>query len=167
MSNRPDRLSIDAIDHRLLALLRDNARLPVTSLAHALSLSRASVHARLARLERDGIIQGYTLRLGEAYDRRLVRAHVMLKIAPKAARAIERQLLAMAELTALYAISGEHDMIALLEADGVVELDQVLDRIGAIDGVERTTTSILLAAKSARGGAAGTWGEMGADASSA
>lgn len=151
MSDLPDRASIDATDRHLIMLLRQDARLPITSLAHALGLSRSSVYGRLERLERDGVIAGYTVRLGADYDQRLIRAHVMLKVAPRLSQAIERKLVAMPELIALHAISGEYDMIAVVEAEGVAALNSVVDRIGLLDGVEQTTTSILMATKMVRG----------------
>lgn len=150
MSNGADK-ALDVIDRRLLALLRENARLPITSLAHAVSLSRASIHSRLARLERDGVIAAYTLRLGADFDRRLIRAHVMLKVAPKLSRTVERDLAGMTELVALHAISGEFDMIAIIEAEGVAALNDVIDRIGESEGVTDTTSAILLSTKVQRG----------------
>jgi DNA-binding Lrp family transcriptional regulator len=144
-------MPVDPVDRKLIILLRENARQPITSLAHALGLSRASVYARLQRLERDGIIAGYTIRLGADYDQRLIRAQVMLKVAPRLALALEGKLIALPELVALHAISGEYDMIALVEAEGVAALNDVVDRIGLLEGVDKTTTSILMATKMLRG----------------
>jgi DNA-binding Lrp family transcriptional regulator len=144
-------MSVDAADRRLIALLREDARQPITSLALALHLSRASIYARLQRLERDGVIAGYTVRLGGDYDQRLIRAQIMLKVAPRLTQALEQKLIAMPELIAIHAISGEYDMIAVVEAEGVAALNRVVDRIGLLDGVEKTTTSILMATKVVRG----------------
>src|SRR6185437_7362502 len=95
MTRKIDNVSLDALDERLLALLRDDARRPVTALARELRLSRAAVYARLGRLEKHGPIAGYTVKLSSDYDRRLIRAHVMIKVLPKLARPTERQLAAM------------------------------------------------------------------------
>ena len=146
-----DKMSIDPVDRQLIALLRADARQPITSLAHALGLSRASIYARMERLERDRVIAGYTVRLGADYDERLIRAQVMLKVAPRLSQALERKLIAMSELIMLHAISGEYDMIAVVEAEGVSALNDVVDRIGLLDGVEKTTTAILMATKMVRG----------------
>ena len=151
MTSKNDKVGIDALDRRLIALLREDARQPITSLAHALGLSRASIYGRMERLERDGVIAGYTVRLGADYDERLIRAQVMLKVAPRLTLALERKLMAMPELIVLHAISGEYDMIALVEAEGVSTLNDVVDRIGMLEGVEKTTTSILMATKVVRG----------------
>lgn len=144
---RSDDTGLTEIDKQLLSMLRQDSRQPVTKLAQDLGLSRATVYARLSRLEEEGIIEGYTLRLGANYDRRLIRAQVMIKVQLKQAKATEEALAAIAELSALHAISGEYDLIAVIEAETVGELNQLIDRIGALDGVERTTSSILLATK--------------------
>ena len=144
---KSDEHGLAEIDRQLLSMLRQDSRQPVTKLAADLGLSRATVYARLSRLEEEGIIQGYTVRLGADYDRRLIRAQVMIKVQLKLAKATEDQLAAIAELSALHAISGEYDLIAVIEAETVSELNALIDRIGALDGVERTTSSILLATK--------------------
>ena len=147
MTTKNDTMSLDALDERLLALLREDARRPVTSLARALKLSRAAVYTRLARLQKQGPIEGYTLKLSPGYNRRLIRAHVMIKVLPKLSRATERQLAAMPALTALYTVSGEHDLIAMVEAEDVGKLDALIDAIGSLEGVEKTVSSILLSSK--------------------
>jgi DNA-binding Lrp family transcriptional regulator len=144
---KSDDQGLTDIDRQLLAMLRQDARRSVTRLASDLGLTRANVYARLSRLEEEGIIQGYTVRLGSDYDRRLIRAQVMIKVQLKLAKATEDELAAIAELSALHAISGEYDMIAVVEAETVSELNALIDRIGALEGVERTTSSILLATK--------------------
>ena len=144
---KSDEHGLTDIDRQLLSMLRQDSRQPVTKLAADLGLSRANVYARLSRLEEEGVIQGYTVRLGSEYDRRLIRAQVMIKVQLKLAKVTEDELAAIAELSALHAISGEYDLIAVIEAETVSELNSLIDRIGALDGVERTTSSILLATK--------------------
>jgi len=142
MTSRPE-----DIDPQLLALLRADARRNVSELATALGVSRTTIYSSIERLERQGTITGYTVRLGEDYDRSLVRAHVMIKLYPKATLVTQDQLMTMPEVAALYAISGEYDLIAMLEAQHVNRLNDLLDTIGAMDGVERTTSSVILATK--------------------
>jgi DNA-binding Lrp family transcriptional regulator len=147
MTGKDDIMTMDGLDERLLSLLRENARQPIATLARALSLSRSGVYARLSRLEKMGPIQGYTVKLRADYNRRLIRAHVMIKVLPKLSRATEQQLAAMPALTALYTVSGEHDLIAVVEAEDVSKLDTLIDEIGSLEGVEKTTSSILLSSK--------------------
>jgi DNA-binding Lrp family transcriptional regulator len=71
---------------------------------------------------------------------------------PKAAREVTRKLARLPELRQLSSVSGEFDYIALLRADSTARLDALLDEIGDIDGVQKTTTSVVLAVRVDRGG---------------
>jgi DNA-binding Lrp family transcriptional regulator len=150
MSSRKDTLQLDELDRRLLALLRKDARMPIARLSKSLGIARASVYARLQKLTDGGVIEGFTVRLNTEFDRRLIRAHVLLKVTGKLVRATEKQLQSIPEIIALHAISGVYDLIAELEAGSVAELNELIDRIGELQGVEKTTSSILLATKWSR-----------------
>ncbi|MFP3543919.1 Lrp/AsnC family transcriptional regulator [Rhizobium sp. SIMBA_035] len=143
-------MDLSVKDRALLALLGENARLPVATLAKKLSLSRTTVQARLERLEREGVIAGYGVRLSDAYASGLIRAHILITIAPKALAQVTSALDKMQTVTALHSVSGSFDLIALIAAPSISELDQVIDRIGAIDGVDRTLSSIILSTRFAR-----------------
>ncbi len=140
----------DEVDRRLVALLRQDARTPIARLSKSLGVSRATIYARMQKLQQSGVIEGFTLRLNPEVDRRQIRAHVLIKVSGKLARATERQLQAMPEIAALHAISGVYDLIAELEAASSAELNELIDRIGELQGVEKTTSSILLATKWSR-----------------
>jgi DNA-binding Lrp family transcriptional regulator len=138
---------LDALDRQLLALLREDARRQVSQLAEMLKVSRATIYGRIARLEDQKIITGYTVRVGAEHHRRMIRAHVMIKVLPKYMRETERALAAFPQLTTLHAVSGEYDMAAEIEADDPEALNDLIDEIGMLDGIEKTTSSIILATK--------------------
>ncbi|UJW74336.1 Lrp/AsnC family transcriptional regulator [Rhizobium sp. SL42] len=137
-------------DRALLSLLAENARMPVAELARRLGLSRTTVQARLERLEEQGVIAGYALRLSEAYASGLIRAHVMITMAPKALAQVTADLNAIRDVTALYSVNGPYDLIAIVAAPSIAELDRLIDRIGEVSGVERTLSSIILSTRIAR-----------------
>jgi DNA-binding Lrp family transcriptional regulator len=140
------RRSLDETDQALIGLLRANARLPAALLARRLGLSRSAVQARLARLERDGVIAGYTVRLGsDAQDRPAVAAHVMLTLDPKRQEAAIAALQGLPEIACAHTVSGPYDLLIEVAAESAAALDQLLTRIGKLPGVLRTTSSILLA----------------------
>lgn len=143
-------MTVSDKDRALLALLSENARMPVTELARKLGLSRTTVQARIERLEADGVIAGYGLRLSDAYRSGLVRAHVLITMAPKSLPAVTAALAAISEVTTLHSVSGTFDLIAILAAPSIADLDSLIDRIGAIDGVERTLSSIILSTRISR-----------------
>jgi DNA-binding Lrp family transcriptional regulator len=138
---------LDAIDERLLLALRENARASTARLARLVGRSRTSVQTRIERLEKAGVIVGYGVRLAPEHDLGAVRAHVMIKIGPKEARAVTAALRAIPQVRVLHSVSGEVDLIAVAATASVSEMDEVIDRIGGLDGVERTTSSIILSTK--------------------
>ena len=138
---------MDDLDEHLLTRLRDNARAPVAELARALGLSRTTVQSRLARLERSGVIAGYAVKLAGAYEAGRVQAYVMLTIEPKQAAAVSAALKRMPGVRRLESVSGPFDMIVTIDAGGVAEMDAVIDEIGAVKGVERTNSSLVLSTK--------------------
>jgi DNA-binding Lrp family transcriptional regulator len=138
---------MDAIDEKLLLALRDNARASTARLARSVGRSRTSVQSRLERLEREGVIVGYSVRVAPEHELGAVRAHVMIKVGPKEARAVTAALKAIPQVRVLHSVSGDVDLIAVAATASVAEMDEVIDRIGVLDGVERTTSSIILSTK--------------------
>lgn len=138
---------MDDLDEHLLARLRDNARASVAELARALGLSRTTVQSRLAKLERNGVIAGYAVKLAPSYEQGRVHAFIMLTVEPKQAAAVTSALKRMPGVRRLQSVSGPFDMIATVEAAGVAEMDATIDEIGAVKGVERTNTSLVLSTK--------------------
>ena len=140
-------MRISPADELLLSVLRENARASTAEIARRLGLSRTTVQNRIERLERQGVIGGYTVRVHDDYERTRIRAHILITVRPKQMPAVVKALQAVREVRVLYSISGGFDLIALAVAGSVSEMDVLTDAIGAIDGVERTTTSIILSTK--------------------
>jgi len=134
-------------DTALIALLRANAREPTASLARKLGLARSTVQERIARLERDGTIKGYTVQLSDAAQAGKLRAVVMISTDPKRADRVAHELNKMAEVRSLAAVAGTFDLIATVETETPARIDALLDRIGKASGVARTVSSIILSEK--------------------
>jgi len=139
------RMTLDDLDRRLIALLQADARMSAADLARRLGVARTTVLARLARLERQGTVIGYTVRLASLEGEGGVEAYVGIRTEPKSAREVTQRLARIPELRQLCSVSGEFDYLALLRAPSTTRLDALLDEIGAIEGVLKTTTSVVLA----------------------
>lgn len=135
----------DSLDRDLIALLQANARESVANLGRKLGVARTTVLARLARLEASSVVVGYTVRLGSDAADQGVQAYVGISINPKLQRDVIRRLTRLPELRQLASVSGDFDYMALLRAPTTMRLDALLDEIGEIEGVSRTTTSVVLA----------------------
>ena len=138
---------MDAIDQQLIDYLRVNSRESTASLARKLGISRTTVQSRISRLERRKIIEGYTLRFHDDYAQRLISAHVMIQMNPKQGTRVNASLSAMPTVRAVHAVSGQYDLIAILEAETTQEIDRSLDEIGNLPGVEKTMSSVVLSTR--------------------
>jgi DNA-binding Lrp family transcriptional regulator len=137
---------MDATDQQLLSLLRDNARTPVTALAKALRVSRATVQNRIDKLEKEGLIVGYTVRLkaGAEADPHRIRAWMTVAVEGNRARQVLQALRGEPNVQTLHTTNGRWDIIAEVRADTLEQFDRTLDRIRLIEGISATETSILL-----------------------
>jgi DNA-binding Lrp family transcriptional regulator len=135
----------DGLDRELLALLQANARDSTANLARKLGVARTTVVARLGRLERDGVVVGYTVRLRQDVTDHGLQAFVGITVRPRSGRDVVRQLARMPEVRQLSTVSGEFDYVAQIRAESAVRLDILLDEIGDVEGVQKTTTSVVLA----------------------
>jgi DNA-binding Lrp family transcriptional regulator len=135
---------MDDLDRQLLALLRSNARLPAATVARQLRVARGTVQNRIARLERDGVIAGYTVRLAAADDGRRIAALMLIAVEGNNVEKVLRSLRGDAAVAALHTTNGRWDIVAELRADSLEEFDRVLGRIRRIEGVASSETNLLL-----------------------
>lgn len=140
-------LRLDDLDRYLLTLLQGNAREPAANLARKLKVARTTVVARIARLEREGIVAGYGVRLGQRLEHAAVRAFCGLSVNAKGAAAIIKALERLPEVEEVWAVSGQFDYMVLLQCSTPEQLDKLLDQVGQIEGVKQTQTSIVLSRK--------------------
>jgi len=138
---------LDDLDRHLLSLLQANAREPAANLGRKLQIARTTVVARIARLEREGVVAGYGVRLGQKLEDAAVRAICGISVNAKRAPAVIRALERVPEVEELSAVSGQFDYMVFLRCDTPEKLDVVLDQLGQLDGINQTQTSIVLSRK--------------------
>lgn len=134
-------------EQQLLRLLQENSRRTVSDLANELGLSRATVQQTMERLERKGVIQGYTIKINPHYQQQQVSAYIMISVIPRKTADIVLQIYKVPQLDMLCTISGQYDLIAKVTEATTQELDNSIDRIATLDGVEKTLSHIVLSRK--------------------
>ena len=134
---------MDDLDHRLIAKLRHDGRAAVADLATALGVSRGTITNRMARLQREGVITGYTLRLRPDAAPDEIRAWTSLAVEGNQHHVI-RALLGEPGVAALHDTNGRWDLLAELRVGTLANLSTVLERIRSIPGVSATETSVHL-----------------------
>jgi DNA-binding Lrp family transcriptional regulator len=135
---------MDDLDRQLVTLLRGNARLPAATIARSLRVARGTVQNRIAKLERDGVIAGYTLRLATPDEGRRITALMLIAVEGNNVEKVLRSLRGDAAVAMLHTTNGRWDIIAELHADTLEEFDRVLSRIRRIEGVANSETNLLL-----------------------
>ena len=140
------KLVLTAKDKDLLNLLQADARAPVSELARKLGLSRTTVQDRLRRLEEQGVIAGYGLRLAESSAASL-SAWVSISVEARQQLAVVKVLAQIAAIEMLQAVSGKVDFVALVRAASAGEMDEVLDAITLLPGVKAIETAVILSTK--------------------
>jgi DNA-binding Lrp family transcriptional regulator len=136
---------MDETDRKLIAMLRDNARISIASLAKALRVSRGTVQNRITKLEADGTIVGYTVRLKPHAEEQRIRALMMVVVEGNRTEAVLKALRGDPAVGALHTTNGRWDIIAELRADTLEAFDRVLGRIRQIQGIASSETNLLLA----------------------
>ena len=138
---------MDQTDQKLVAALRRDGRASISDLGAALRLSRATVRARIAKLEAAGEIVGFTVVLkGDASDLP-VRGIMLVTIEGKGTNRVIDALGGMPEVRAIHTTNGRWDLIVELGADSLSDLDSVLGRIRLIDGIANTETNLVLSTR--------------------
>ena len=134
-------------DRDLLSLLKANARAPISELARQLGLSRTTVQDRLRRLEEQGIIVGYSVRLAERSGSAQLSAWVSISVEARQQVGVAKALAKIPFIEVLQAVSGKMDFVALVQASSAGEMDEVLDTITLLPGVKAIETAVILSTK--------------------
>lgn len=140
---------MDDLDQRLVAELRRNGRAPIAELAARLKVSRATVRARLDRLQAIGEIAGFTALTRADLSEAPVRALMMIGIEGRGGDRITARLTGVPAVGAVHSTNGKWDMIVELATDSLLELDEVIRQIRHIEGVTTSETNLLLSTRRA------------------
>lgn len=136
---------MDPLDQQLIAQLRHNARQSVATLAHKLKVSRGTITNRIARLEKEGVITGYTVQLRPDSQPNEIHAWMSIAVAGNETRSVIASLLGEPGVARLYDTNGRWDLLAELRAENLNQLSDILERIRLIRSIQTTETSIHLA----------------------
>ncbi len=138
-------MALDELDGRILAILEANGRESATKLAAKVGLSRSALQERLARLERDRVIDGYTIRRGQNARPPGVDAYLTVRLEGPVCTRIAPQLRELPEVLTIESLAGELDMIIRVRAADLAALGALRDRIASIREVRSVTTAPVLA----------------------
>lgn len=141
--------TLDGKDQLLLAYLKRNARATSVELAEKLGLSRTSVQARITRLERSGIIRGYTVVLGEEGSDDGLRCWLLIHLDKGAASGdVLDRIRTVSGVNSAYLLTGDFDVLADVSAKNTSGIDRARVQILDLEGIADVRTHVVLRAAS-------------------
>ncbi len=144
--NRP----LDQIDTALLAALQEEGRLRLEDLARRVELSPSSVHDRLRRLQRDGVIRKWTITVAPEALGLSVLAFVGVQASKPCSELVE-PLARIREIEECHSVAGRLSFLLKLRASSTERLLELIERLKRIPGIEATETTIVLKSHFERG----------------
>jgi len=135
------------LDAGIIALLKRNARMSVTQIAHELGASRVTIDAHIKKMEQSGIITSYTVTLGVEEFRHNVSGWTMIAVDANREEAIIEKLADMPEISRLFTTNGRWDLTAEIHTPTLESFDNAISRLRQIPGIKETDTSLLLSAR--------------------
>jgi DNA-binding Lrp family transcriptional regulator len=134
---------IDAIDEKLMALLSQNARMTLTALSRAVALSRTAVQARMARLEKAGLILGYRA-ICAAPDSGGLGAVLSIIFNQRPCAPVVAKFRNWPEIEAYFSVTGPIDAYAIVRVADTLALAALVDRLSAIGGIGSVHSAVIL-----------------------
>ncbi|QIZ36551.1 Lrp/AsnC family transcriptional regulator [Saccharopolyspora sp. ASAGF58] len=137
--------TLDATDHEILALLREDARRTLSDIATRVTLSTAAVKRRIDRLQEIGVILGYTVQVDHAKLGSGVEAFIELRfLGTSGVDEIIQTTTRMSEAQAVFTIAGDPDALVWLRVRDIAHLQRTIDEIRRSHRVTSTKTLIAL-----------------------
>ena len=139
---------MDAIDLRLVELLRGNARLSFAELARQVGLSAPAVHERVGKLESSGVVRGYRADVDPSAVGLGVTALIGVTEESTAdAEDVLAELHTMPEIESCYFLAGAESFLLTVRVATIAELERFVLRLNRTPGVASTRTAVALSVK--------------------
>jgi Lrp/AsnC family leucine-responsive transcriptional regulator len=138
-------VDLDATDHQIIELLSQNARRTMADIGENVSLSASAVTRRIERLERSGVIAGYTVVVDHRKAGRPIQAFTEVRFAGTAdLKEIKESAAQLHEVQAVFTTAGDPDALVWLQVPDVERLGQVIEQLRRKGRVTGTKTLIVL-----------------------
>ena len=147
-------MKLDELDRSILFALQENGRMALSEIARRSGVAPATVHERLAKLRRSGVVQGFCVRLDPRALGYTVTAlvHLRTELADQVERTVS-DLRAIPEVEEVHVVSGEYDLVVKIRARDTNHLqDLLVTRVHRVAGFIRSATEVCLTSPLERNG---------------
>ncbi|HIZ30961.1 MAG TPA: Lrp/AsnC family transcriptional regulator [Candidatus Fournierella merdipullorum] len=119
---------MDKLDKKILSLLAQNARMSVKEIAERVSLTSPAVSSRIHRLEKEGVIGGYTVLLKSPGSQQAVNALISVSVAPADRDEFLAAVNGERQVTQCFHVTGSHSYIVKVACDTMQSLEHLITR---------------------------------------
>ena len=136
-------VQLDEMDRKILSAIREDSRMSIREIARRIGAPHSTVYERLKRLERNGVIESYTVRINYKKLGYQVTALILVNVDGRHIIDVEKQLARKPNVLAVYDITGEHDIAVIASFKSIDELDSFIKSVLKNPYVKQTRTSIV------------------------
>lgn len=132
-------------DLQILEILKMNCKLPSREISRLTGLPITTIHNRIKKMEKEGIIKSYAVNVDDAKIGKDVQAFIQIRLKPASPDSVTNKLAHMREINEIYVISGSTDLLVKVATKDVDTLQNFLiNKLSKMKNIERTTTSVIL-----------------------
>ena len=144
-------MDLDQVDRKILGLLKGDARMQFAEIGKKVGLSAPAVHARVKKMEANGVITRYTVDINPNSVGASLCAFIRIQRNKGLSAAIADAFLKIKQIEECHAVAGEDCLIVKLRVESPIELAKILDEVRSIEGIDRTVTAVVLETHFERG----------------
>jgi len=132
---------IDNLDKRIIEILKEDSRRPFVDIANHLGVSEGTVRSRVHRMTEEGIIRGFTIKTSSKNVKALVDIRMDVNTDSEN---IAKELSGIKGITEVYEVTGDQDMVAVVDVDSSQRLNEIVDLIRRLKSILSTRTRLIL-----------------------
>ena len=132
---------IDNLDKRILEIMKKDSRCPYVEIAEKLGVSEGTVRSRVHKMTEDGIIRGFTIKTSSKNVKALVEVRIDVNTDTEE---IARKLSEYDGVTEVFEVTGDQDIIAIVDVESSQSLNEIIERVRRYDNVLSTRTRLIL-----------------------
>ena len=134
--------SLDKIDEKIINILKVDSRKAFVEIAQEVGLSESAVRRRVKNLVDNGAIKRFTIELGVSNK---TSAITLISVSPSTDTSkVSEKLKSLKGVDTVYEITGQYDIVAIVSAPTIAEINKCIDDVRRINGVDDTNTVIIL-----------------------
>lgn len=135
---------LDKLDRKILSILLSNGRESVADISRTISLSRTAVAERINRLEKTGIIKGYTAQIRKDATGVNQTCYLHIQCANGRKEDVISHLKEIPEIRSVSVVGGQLDLVALIEAPTLLVIHSLCNEIEAFEAINNTSMLVIL-----------------------